>query len=57
LVKETICQPLNMNCTVLSLTPELKRNAALGHTDYGEPAMEWDLPLPGGGGLRSRACN
>lgn len=54
LVKQEICEPLNMNSTVISLTAELKRNTAIGHTEYGKPTVFTDLPsLEGAGALRS----
>lgn len=54
LVKQQICEPLNMNSTVISLTSELKRNTAIGHTEYGKPTVFTDLPtLEGAGAFRS----
>ncbi len=54
LVKQTICQPLKMNRTVITLTPALRSNIAIGHTEYGKPTVFTDLPaLEGAGALRS----
>jgi D-alanyl-D-alanine-carboxypeptidase/D-alanyl-D-alanine-endopeptidase len=53
LMKRDICEPLNMNSTVISLTPALKKNIAPGHSEYGKPAGDWNFPLAGGGGLHS----
>ena len=55
LVKQGICEPLKMKSTVISLTPELESNMAVGHSECGQPAGSWDLLLAGGGGLRSNA--
>ncbi|WP_159441039.1 serine hydrolase [Pedobacter caeni] len=54
LVKEQICAPLKMNSTVITLTPALKKNMAIGHNAYGKPVANWDMPaVAGNGALRS----
>lgn len=54
LVKEQICGPLKMNNTVITLTPALKKNMAIGHNAYGKPVANWDMPaVAGNGALRS----
>jgi serine-type D-Ala-D-Ala carboxypeptidase/endopeptidase len=53
LFNETICRPLNMNRSVISLRPKLKSNIALGYSESGKPASAWDFLLAGGGGLHS----
>jgi D-alanyl-D-alanine-carboxypeptidase/D-alanyl-D-alanine-endopeptidase len=54
LVKERICAPLGMTNTTIVLTPAQKANLAVGHTEYGAPAPNWDMPaIAGTGALRS----
>lgn len=54
LVKERICTPLGMNNTTATLTPDQKAKLAGGHTEYGAPAPNWDMPaIAGTGCLRS----
>ncbi|HTD99874.1 MAG TPA: serine hydrolase [Mucilaginibacter sp.] len=54
LVKDQICIPLKMNSTVVTLTPDLRSNMATGHTEYGKPVANWDMPaLASNGALRS----
>jgi serine-type D-Ala-D-Ala carboxypeptidase/endopeptidase len=54
LVKERICAPLGMNNTTVTLTPVQKINLAGGHSEYGAPVQNWDLPaVAGAGALRS----
>jgi D-alanyl-D-alanine-carboxypeptidase/D-alanyl-D-alanine-endopeptidase len=54
LVKDQICTPLKMNSTVIILTPGLRSNMATGHTEYGKPVANWDMPaLASNGALRS----
>ena len=56
LVRQRICQPLGMNDTRITLTPELKARLATGHDVGGKPVSNWDLPtLAGAGALRSTA--
>jgi len=54
LVKERICVPLGMTNTTMVLTPDQKAKLAGGHSEYGAPASNWDMPaIAGTGGLRS----
>ncbi|HMI02148.1 MAG TPA: serine hydrolase [Pedobacter sp.] len=54
LVKERVFSPLKMNSTVITLTPELKKNMATGHNEYGKPVANWDMPaVASNGALRS----
>jgi D-alanyl-D-alanine-carboxypeptidase/D-alanyl-D-alanine-endopeptidase len=54
LVLQRICQPLGMNDTRVTLSPELKARLAVGHDAMGNPAANWDIPtLAGAGALRS----
>jgi serine-type D-Ala-D-Ala carboxypeptidase/endopeptidase len=54
LVRERICIPLNMNKTIITLTPELKSILATGHDELGNLVANWDFPtLAGAGSLRS----
>ena len=56
LVLREICQPLKMDSTRITLTPELKTRLALGHNEAGAPVENWDIPtLAGAGALRSTA--
>jgi CubicO group peptidase (beta-lactamase class C family) len=56
LVVRRICDPLQMNSTRITLTPELKERLAPGHDASGETVENWDIPtLAGAGGLRSTA--
>src|SRR2546427_61949 len=56
LVIERICQPLGMDSTLITLTPELRSRLAIGHAIPGRPVGGMDfLFLPGAGGLRSTA--
>ena len=56
LVVDRICQPLKMDSTRFTLTPELKSRLATGHNPlgYAVPTVDWGdlMPL---GGLRSTA--
>jgi CubicO group peptidase (beta-lactamase class C family) len=51
LVLKRICQPLHMDSTSLTLSPELKARLAMGHEDTGEPSPPWNLQAyaPAGG--------
>jgi CubicO group peptidase (beta-lactamase class C family) len=54
LVKERICAPLGMTGTTITLTPAQKSNLAVGHSEYGTPVENWDMPaIAGTGALRS----
>jgi CubicO group peptidase (beta-lactamase class C family) len=56
LVIERICQPLKMDSTRITLTPELKTRLATGHDQRGDRAPNWEfLVYDGTGGLRSTA--
>jgi serine-type D-Ala-D-Ala carboxypeptidase/endopeptidase len=56
LVERRICDPLQMNSTRITLTPELKARLAPGHDAGGATVPNWDLAtLAGAGGLRSTA--
>jgi len=58
LVRTRICQPLGMNDTAITLTPEMKARLAPGHNNRYEPTPNWDLPtLAGAGALRSTAAD
>jgi D-alanyl-D-alanine-carboxypeptidase/D-alanyl-D-alanine-endopeptidase len=55
LVIERVCKPLGMNCTVQTLTPELKQQLAQGHAGN-QTVTNWDFQaLAGCGALRSNA--
>lgn len=54
LVKQRILQPLGMEHTGITLTPEMERRFAKGHDAAGNVVPYWDLPtLAGAGALRS----
>ena len=54
MIIEKICKPLSMSSTVISLTPSLKENTAIGHTEYGQPVPFLNLgALEGAGAFRS----
>ncbi len=56
LVRTRICEPLHMNDTRITLSPEMKARLAAGYDAALEPAGLWDLPtLAGAGALRSTA--
>ncbi|HEX3718958.1 MAG TPA: serine hydrolase domain-containing protein [Verrucomicrobiae bacterium] len=56
LVVRRICDPLGMESTRITLTPELKARLAVGHNSAGETVENWDIPtLAGAGALRSTA--
>ena len=56
LVKARILQPLGMTMTGVTLTPEMRKNLALGHDESGEVVPNWDVPtFAGAGALRSNA--
>jgi D-alanyl-D-alanine-carboxypeptidase/D-alanyl-D-alanine-endopeptidase len=54
LVRKRICQPLRMEDTKISLTPEMQARLVTGHNPALIPVANWDLPtLAGAGALRS----
>ena len=53
LVLLRICEPLKMNSTCVTLSPELKSRLATGHDEGGKPVHNWSSPLPGDGGINS----
>jgi CubicO group peptidase (beta-lactamase class C family) len=54
LIKEEICDPLHMNSTVITLTPELKKKMATGYSEYGKAVNLLDLSaIEGAGAFRS----
>jgi CubicO group peptidase (beta-lactamase class C family) len=54
LLRERVCDPLELHETRITLTPELRARLAPGHDLDGVPAANWDLPtLAGAGALRS----
>ncbi|MBZ5695234.1 MAG: serine hydrolase [Acidobacteriia bacterium] len=56
LVRSRICDPLGMNDTRITLTPEMKARLAAGHNQALDTVANWDLPtLAGAGALRSTA--
>jgi serine-type D-Ala-D-Ala carboxypeptidase/endopeptidase len=56
LVRSRICDPLGMNSTRITLTPEMKARLAAGHNAALQSVENWDSPtLPGAGALRSTA--
>jgi len=56
LVVQRICEPLKMQSTRITLTPELQAQYSGGHNESGSPVCNWDFPtLAGCGALRSSA--
>jgi len=56
LVKSRICDPLGMNSTRITLTPEMRARLAVGHNQALDSVENWDTPsLAGAGALRSTA--
>jgi serine-type D-Ala-D-Ala carboxypeptidase/endopeptidase len=54
LAKQIITGPLNMTSTMIQLTPALKKNRAMPHTEYGRTTVNWQNPaLAGAGGASS----
>lgn len=54
LVRTRICQPLDMDSTGITLTPDLQTRLAIGHNRLLKPVANWDFPtLAGAGALRS----
>jgi serine-type D-Ala-D-Ala carboxypeptidase/endopeptidase len=58
LVIRRICDPLGMDSTRITLSPELQSRLTPGHNSAGMPVKNWDLPTLGGAGaLRSTAAD
>ncbi|HEY6968170.1 MAG TPA: serine hydrolase [Candidatus Angelobacter sp.] len=56
LVRTRICDPLGMNSTRITLTPQMKTRLAVGHNASMKSVPNWDLPtFAGAGALRSDA--
>ena len=56
LVRLRICEPLSMDSTRITLSPEMQRRAATGHDSALNPVPRWDVPtLAGAGALRATA--
>jgi D-alanyl-D-alanine-carboxypeptidase/D-alanyl-D-alanine-endopeptidase len=56
MVRSRICEPLHMNSTRVTLTPDMKARLAIGHGPGLNAVPNWDLPaLAGAGALRSSA--
>ncbi len=56
MVRSRICDPLGMNSTRITLSPEMKSRLAVGHGPSLGAVANWDLPtLAGAGALRSSA--
>ena len=56
LVRTRILEPLNMNHTSITLTPDMQIHLATGHNFALKPVANWDIPtLAGAGALRSTA--
>jgi len=54
LIKEQICKPLGMYSTVITLSPSLQKNTAIGHSEYGKPVPPLNLSsIDGAGAFRS----
>jgi CubicO group peptidase (beta-lactamase class C family) len=54
LLKQRITSVLNMPSTVVNLSPELKKQMAIGHNEILAPVSNWDMAvLAGAGGIRS----
>ena len=57
LIVERICQPLKMDSTCITLSPELKSRFATGHDEAGKPAANFELPAIGGAGAIRSTVN
>jgi CubicO group peptidase (beta-lactamase class C family) len=58
LLTKTICQPLALNDTVITLDDAHMARLAAGHDVDGRPAANWDLPtLAGAGAIRSTTAD
>ncbi len=54
LVRSRICDPLGMNSTRITLSPEMKERLTAGHNQAIDTVANWDVPtLAGAGALRS----
>jgi CubicO group peptidase (beta-lactamase class C family) len=54
LVKERICTPLGLTNTTITVTPAQLKILAPGHSEYGAPVKNWDMPaIQGTGAIRS----
>lgn len=54
LVKQGVCEVLDMKNTTIRLTPAQKANMAMGHSEYGLQVSNWDMPaFVATGALRS----
>jgi CubicO group peptidase (beta-lactamase class C family) len=57
MLSDAICEPLGLGNTRVVLTPEMRRNLAIGHS-AGMEVENWDLPvLAGAGGIRSNTVD
>ncbi len=58
LIRTRIREPLGLNETTITLTPEQLERLAPGHTADGKPTSNWDAPtLAGAGALRSTGAD
>jgi serine-type D-Ala-D-Ala carboxypeptidase/endopeptidase len=56
LVRSRVCDPLGLNDTRITLTPDMKARLAVGHSGGLAAVENWDIPtLAGAGALRSTA--
>jgi D-alanyl-D-alanine-carboxypeptidase/D-alanyl-D-alanine-endopeptidase len=56
LVETRVCEPLGMQSTRITLTPEMEQRFAAGHSSDLVTVSRWDIPsLAGAGALRSSA--
>jgi serine-type D-Ala-D-Ala carboxypeptidase/endopeptidase len=56
LVKSRVCEPLDMPSTQITMSPEMERRFAAGHSADLLTVSRWDIPtLAGAGALRSSA--
>lgn len=54
LLRDRICNPLKLDKTIITLTPELQAILATGHDETGQSVANWDIStLAGAGALRS----
>jgi serine-type D-Ala-D-Ala carboxypeptidase/endopeptidase len=45
LIEELICEPLGMNSTTITLSPDQRRRLMPGHSPEGRPVSNWDLDV------------
>ncbi len=58
LIIDSICKPLKMKNTVITLTPALLKNTAIGHSEWGQPVDFLHLSsLDGAGAFRSNVSD